>query len=420
MLEIKNITASQIIDSRGVPTLEARVTLNNGTTGVASVPSGASKGKYEALELRDNNPRYLFSKSVLKACKNIEEVIAPVLIGENPSNQAKIDSMIEETDGTNNFSKLGANAALAVSMAVLCASSDYYNLEYFKYIGGLYANTLPIPMINILNGGVHANNNLDFQEFMIVPLGAENFSDAIFISLEIFNTLKTKLKSLGYSTNVGDEGGFAPNISDPKEAIELLIMAIEASGYSTSTVKIALDIAASEFYNNSFYELKGLDKKFSPCEMANYLKQLSDDYPIISIEDGLSQDDCDGWMDLTREISDKVMLVGDDLFVTNTQRLKVGIEKNMANSILIKPNQIGTLTKTFECIKTAQAFGYNTIVSHRSGETESTLIADIAVGTNAGFIKTGSLSRGERTAKYNRLLYIEKLLKDNARYGKMI
>ena len=411
---ISDIKARQVIDSRANPTIETEVELNNGIRAIYAVPSGASKGQREALELRDNDNDYLFSKSVLNAVDNINNIIAPILVNKSPFNQNEIDNIMIEKDNTKNLSNLGANAVLAVSLAVCEAASKAYNLELFQYLGGIYAQTLPIPFINILNGGAHANNNLDFQEFMIVPYGVNSFNEAIRISLEVFNTLKNLLKNRNLSTNVGDEGGFAPQLKSNKEALEVILDAIFEAGYSTDNIKIALDVAASEFYKDGRYNFE--NKSLTSDEMIDYLKNLCDDYPIVSIEDGLAQDDFLSWIKLTQILNKKVMLVGDDLFTTNSSLLKNGIENNVANSILIKLNQIGTLSKTLQCIDLAKRNNYRTIISHRSGETESTFISDLAVGVNSGFIKTGSLSRTERTMKYNRLLYIENMLGSSAKY----
>ena len=407
---IEEMSARQIIDSRANPTIALDMLLTDGTFVTSSVPSGASKGKFEAFELRDNNPDYLFSKSVLVAIDNINKIIYPKLKHKSPFNQYEIDTLLQEIDATSNFSKIGANAALAVSMAVCQAASKSLGLELFQYIGGINALSLPIPMINIINGGVHANNNLDFQEFMIVPSGAKSFSSAIKMSLEIFNQLKEILKKKNLSTNVGDEGGFAPQFNNSKEAIEIILDSIFEAGYTTDDVKLALDIAASEFYCENKYYLKGENKTLDTSSMIEYIEDLLKNYPIISIEDPLAQDDKEGWMSLSKRLNSSIMLVGDDLFTTNPILLQDGIQNKIANSILIKPNQIGTISKTLECVDLAKRNCYKTIVSHRSGETESTFIADLAVGLNCGFIKTGSLSRTERTAKYNRLLYIETVL----------
>lgn len=414
---IENIKARQIIDSRANPTIEAEVVLNDGTKAFASVPSGASVGTTEAVELRDNNPDYLFSKSVLKAVKNVQNIIAPELIGISPFNQGLIDEKLEKLDKSENFSNLGANAALAVSMATCCASCKSLNTELYQYIGGINSNILPIPFINVINGGVHSDNSLDFQEFMLVPIGAKSFSEAMKMSLEVFYHLKNILKKKNLSTNVGDEGGFAPQLNNAKEALEILIEAINKAEYTTDDIKLALDVAAGELYENGKYNLKGEDKILSSCEMIEYLNSLLREFPIISIEDGLSPDDFEYWKNFTSNLGKKTLLVGDDLFTTNPKLLKHGISSKVANSILIKPNQIGTISKTIEAVQIAKRACYKTIISHRSGETESTFIADFAVGMNAGFIKTGSLSRAERTAKYNRLLYIEELLGKNAKYG---
>ena len=420
MCEIDDIKARQILDSRGNPTVEAEVKLIDGTSAVASVPSGASTGIYEAKELRDNIKNEYFGKGVLKAVENINSTIAPNLIGEDVTKQKVIDNLMIELDGSFSKSELGANAILAVSLACVRAASKYYNLPLYEYLGGINARILPTPMMNILNGGVHSNNCLDIQEFMIVPVGASNFSEALKIGAEIFHTLKRILIERGFSTNVGDEGGFAPDYTSSKEAIEILISAIEKAGYNTNKVKIALDVAASELYEEgecsggvcslSKYYLKGENKKLTSEEMVNYLENLVENYPIISIEDGMAQDDILGWQHLTERLGKKCQLVGDDLFVTNTKRLHDGIENNLANAILIKPNQIGTLSETMETILMAQKNGYATIISHRSGETEDTFISDLAVGMNAGLIKTGSISRSERIAKYNQLLRIEEEL----------
>lgn len=426
MCEIDDIKARQILDSRGNPTVEAEIKLIEGTVGRASVPSGASTGIYEAKELRDNIKSEYHGKSVQKAVNNINNIIAPNLLGENALNQQHIDSLMLEMDGSFNKSTLGANAILAVSLACARAAANYYNLPLYKYLGGIFAQTLPTPMMNIINGGAHANNNLDFQEFMIAPIGMPTFSESLRAGVEIFHTLKNILKECKFSTTVGDEGGFAPNINSTREAIELIITAIEKSGYNTKNVKICLDVAASEFFEEgschggvcslSHYYLKGEDKKLTSEEMVEYLITLTKDYPIISIEDGLAQDDWLGWQNLTEKIGKTCQLVGDDLFVTNTARLKEGITKGIANSILIKPNQIGTLSEALDTILLARQNQYTTIISHRSGETEDSFIADLAVASNCGLIKTGSLSRSDRLAKYNQLLRIEEELGVNAKF----
>ena len=426
MCEIDDIKARQILDSRGNPTIEVDVKLIDGSFGRASIPSGASTGIYEAKELRDNIKNEYFGKGVKKAIENINSVITPNLLGEDATNQQLIDSLMLEMDGSFNKSTLGANATLGVSLACARAAANFYELPLYKYLGGIYAGVLPTPMMNIINGGAHANNNLDVQEFMIVPVGTASFSDALRAGAEIFQTLKQILKEKGCSTTVGDEGGFAPNLSSTREAIELILNAIEKAGYNTNKIKLALDVASSELYQEgecssgvcslSRYELKGENIRLTSEEMVKYLADLVRDYPIISIEDGMAQDDWLGWQNLTEELANKCQLVGDDLFVTNTSRLKQGIDKKVANSILIKPNQIGTLTETLDAIRLAQENGYKAIVSHRSGETEDSFIADLAVATNCGQIKTGSISRTDRIAKYNQLLRIEEELGANAKY----
>ena len=426
MCEIEDVKARQILDSRGNPTVEVDVKLIDGAFGRASVPSGASTGIYEAKELRDNIKTDYLGKSVLKAIDNINSAITPNLLGEDATDQQLIDSLMLEMDGSFNKSTLGANAILAVSLACARAAADYYELPLYKYLGGIVGKTLPTPMMNILNGGAHANNNLDIQEFMIAPVGVSSFSDALKAGSEIFHTLKRILNEKGLSTTVGDEGGFAPNLSSTREAIEIIILAIEKAGYNTNNVQLCLDVAASELYEEgecsngvcslSRYFLKGENRKLTSENMVEYLNELVRDYPIISIEDGLAQDDWLGWQNLTEKLGKKCQLVGDDLFVTNTSRLKDGIEKHVANSILIKPNQIGTLTETLDAIYMAQKNGYTAIVSHRSGETEDSFIADLAVATNCGLIKTGSISRTDRLAKYNQLLRIEEELGTSAKY----
>lgn len=426
MCEIEDIIARQILDSRGNPTVEVDVKLIDGTLGRASVPSGASTGIYEAKELRDKIKEDYHGKSVLKAVDKVNSTIAPNLLGEDATNQHLIDSLLIEMDGSFDKSTLGANAILAVSLACARASANLYDLPLYKYIGGINARILPTPMMNILNGGAHANNNLDFQEFMISPVGVSSFTEAIKAGSEIFHTLKNILEEKGLSTTVGDEGGFAPSLNSTREAIEIIISAIEKAGYSTNNVKLCLDVASSELYEEgecsggvcslSKYYLRGENKKLTSEEMIEYLSELVQDYPIISIEDGLAQDDWLGWQNLTEKLGNKCQLVGDDLFVTNTKRLKEGIEKHAANSILIKPNQIGTLSETLEAILMAQKHGYSAVVSHRSGETEDSFIADLSVATNCGLIKTGSLSRTDRLSKYNQLLRIEEELAESAMY----
>lgn len=411
---IKEINARQILDSRGNPTIEVEVKLFSGINGVASVPSGASTGKFEAVELRDNEPNNYDGKSVQKAVYNVNKIIAPILTNKNVTNQNLIDKTLINLDGTENKSNLGANAILGVSMACAKASANSFGQPLFMYLGGISANTLPVPMMNILNGGIHAQNNLEFQEFMIAPIGAKTFSQALQMGTKVFHTLKRNLNKRGLSTGVGDEGGFAPNLKTNSEAIELIIDAIQNSNYTTDEIKICLDVASSEFYNNGKYFVR--DYGYSSSEFVEILEKLVKDYPIISIEDGLSEDDYEGWELLTQTLGNKCQLVGDDLFVTNIKRLKKGVLQSLGNSILIKLNQIGTVSETLNTINYAQNNNYTTIISHRSGETEDTFIADLAVAVNSGLIKTGSLSRSERIAKYNRLLKIEQMLGSNARY----
>jgi enolase len=416
---IEKIHAREILDSRGNPTVEADVTLVGGVMGRAAVPSGASTGEHEAVELRDGDPRRYGGKGVLKAAENVDGLIAATLKGMNALEQAKIDRTLIELDGTPNKSALGANALLSVSMATARAAANYQGLPLYRYLGGDGANTMPVPMMNIINGGAHADNNVDFQEFMIVPVGAGRFSEALRIGAEIFHTLKSVLKKKGYTTSVGDEGGFAPNLKSNEEAIETILEAIAQAGYQAGRdVLLALDPAASEFYDESAYVFKKSDgRKLSSDEMVAFWENWVSQYPIISIEDGMAENDWSGWKTLTDAIGKRVQLVGDDLFVTNTEFLRRGIEEGVANSILIKVNQIGTLTETLECIELAKSDGRTVIISHRSGETEDTFIADLAVATNAGQIKTGSLSRSDRIAKYNQLLRIEEELGARARYS---
>ena len=426
MCEIEDIKARQILDSRGNPTVEVDVKLIDGAFGRASVPSGASTGSYEAKELRDNIKTEYLGKGVLRAVDNVNSVITPNLLGEEVFDQHLIDSLMMEMDGSFNKSTLGANAILAVSLACARAAANSLEIPLYRYLGGINSRVLPTPMMNILNGGAHANNKLDFQEFMITPVGMSCYSEALRAGSEIFHTLKIILNEKGLSTTVGDEGGFAPNIDSTREAIEVIISAIEKAGYNTNNIKLCLDVAASELYEEgecsggvcslSKYYLKGENKKLTSEEMVEYLAELVRDYPIISIEDGLAQDDWLGWQNLTEKLGNKCQLVGDDLFVTNTCRLKEGIEKKIANSILIKPNQIGTLTETMNAILMARENGYTAVISHRSGETEDSFIADLAVATNSGVITTGSLSRTDRMAKYNQLLRIEEELGDSAQY----
>jgi enolase len=415
---IEQIAAREILDSRGNPTIEAEVTLVGGEVGRAAVPSGASTGEHEAVELRDDDPKRYGGKGVLKAVHNVNEIIAPSLDGMDALDQAEIDSALIELDGTSTKSKLGANALLAVSMATARAAAAYLELPLYKYLGGPNARTLPVPMMNIINGGAHADNNVDFQEFMIVPVGAASFSDGLRIGTEVFHTLKAVLKKKGYATSVGDEGGFAPNLRSNEEAIETILEAIVQAGYAAGKdCLLALDPAASEFYDGQSYVFKKSDKReLSSDEMVEFWKGWAETYPIISIEDGMAENDWTGWKRLTDEIGRRVQLVGDDLFVTNTEFLRKGIQLGVANSILIKVNQIGTLTETLDCIELAKTNGRTAVISHRSGETEDPFIADLAVATNAGQIKTGSLSRTDRIAKYNQLLRIEADLRGAARY----
>lgn len=423
---IEDIYARQILDSRGNPTVEVDVKLTDGKKGRAAVPSGASTGIFEALELRDGDEHYYLGKSVMKAVNNVNNIIAPELIGEKASHQREIDTFMIDMDGTENKSKLGANAILGVSLACAKAAANAYDMALYRYLGGINALTLPVPMMNIINGGAHADNNIDFQEFMISPVGMTTFSEALQAGSEIFHTLKIILNEKGLATTVGDEGGFAPNLNSTRDAIEVVISAIEKAGYNTNNVKLCLDVAASELYEEgecsggvcslSQYYLKGENKKMTSEQMIDYLAELVQDYPIISIEDGLAQDDWLGWQNLTQKLGNKCQLVGDDLFVTNTKRLLEGIEKKAANSILIKPNQIGTLTETMEAVLLASENNYSAVISHRSGETEDSFIADLAVAVNCGLIKTGSLSRTDRLAKYNELIRIEEELGAGGKY----
>src|ERR1043165_2901449 len=418
MSQIDRIHAREILDSRGNPTVEADVMLTSGERGRAAVPSGASTGEHEAVELRDNDASRYSGKGVLKAVANVNEVIAKELKGMDVSDQRGIDDRLIQLDATPNKSRLGANALLAVSMANARAAANSRKTPLYRYLGGDGANTLPVPMMNIINGGAHADNNVDLQEFMIVPVGADRFSEALRAGAEIFHTLKSVLKKKGYTTSVGDEGGFAPNLKSNEEEIETILQAVEQAGYKAgSDVLLALDPAASEFYDGSAYVFKKSDgRKLSSAEMISFWSDWVAKYPIISIEDGMGENDWDGWKVLTDAIGERTQLVGDDLFVTNTKFLKKGIDLGVANSILIKVNQIGTLTETIEAIKMAQQAGYAAVISHRSGETEDAFIADLAVGMDAGQIKTGSISRSDRIAKYNQLLRIEEELGDAARY----
>lgn len=413
---IEDVYARQILDSRGNPTVEVDVRLTNGVKGRAAVPSGASTGIFEALELRDGDKSKYMGKSVQKAVDNVNNIIAPELIGEKASHQKEIDTFMIDMDGTENKSKLGANAILGVSLAVAKAASKAYSMALYRYLGGINALTLPVPMMNIINGGAHADNNIDFQEFMIAPVGAESFSHALQMGSEVFHTLKKVLNNKGMATSVGDEGGFAPNLGSNAEGIEVILEAIDKAGYNTDQIKICLDVASSEFYENGRYNLKGEGKSLDSFEMTEFLDGWVKKYPIISIEDGMAEQDWEGWEMLTKRLGCRCQLVGDDLFVTNTRRLADGIKRGVANSILIKVNQIGTLSETLDAISMAHAAGYTTIISHRSGETEDTFIADLAVAVNSGQIKTGSASRSDRMAKYNQLLRIEQKLGSAAKY----
>ena len=417
---IEDVYAREVLDSRGNPTVEVEVYLDDGSCGSAIVPSGASTGVHEAVELRDGDKSRYMGKGVLKAVDNVNEIIADEIIGMDAFDQVGLDKMLIQLDGTENKGKLGANAILAVSMAVAHAAADSLGLPLFQYLGGVNGKVLPTPMMNILNGGEHADNTVDIQEFMIMPVGAKTFREALRMGAEVFHNLKAVLKAKGMNTAVGDEGGFAPNLATNEDAIRVIIEAIEKAGYKPGEdVKIALDVASSEMYDaeTKVYNLKGEGVQRTAEEMIEYYEMLLSKYPIISIEDGLAEDDWDGWKLMTERIGDRVQLVGDDLFVTNTKRLADGIEKGVANSILIKVNQIGTLTETFDAIEMAKKAGYTAVVSHRSGESEDTTIADIVVGLNAGQIKTGSLSRTDSIAKYNQLLRLEDMLGDSAQYA---
>jgi len=406
MIYIEDVYAIEVLDSRGNPTVKATVALSDGTVASAIVPSGASTGKREALELRDGGDRYC-GKGVLKAVENVNSQIAEAVIGLDAFDQKALDDEMRELDGTDNYSSLGANAVLGVSMAVARAAAKSLDVPLYRYLGGANASVLPVPMFNIINGGAHANNSVDFQEFMIMPFGFDKFSDALRAASEIYHTLKGLLNAAGHSTAVGDEGGFAPNLNDNEEPIKLIMQAIEKAGYKAGEqIKLALDVAASELYENGKYKLEG--KEFSSEELIERYAQLCDKYPIFSIEDGLSEDDWAGWAKLTSRLGSKVQLVGDDLFVTNEKILREGIAKGVANAILIKPNQIGTVSQTMQTIRLAQRKGYRCVMSHRSGESEDSFIADFAVAMNTGQIKTGATSRSERNAKYNRLLEIER------------
>lgn len=414
---IEHIKARQILDSRGNPTVEVDVILSGGDVGRAAVPSGASTGVHEALELRDEDPSQYGGKSVLQAVENVNEIIAKELIDHDASNQVEIDKTLIDLDGTETKKKLGANAILGVSLAVAKASSLALGLPLYRYIGGVNASVLPVPMMNIINGGSHADNNVDLQEFMIVPVGAPTFAEALRWGSETFHALKSVLKAKGLNTAVGDEGGFAPDLKSNEEAVETILKAIEKAGFSTNDIKIALDPASSEFYENGTYNLKSENRILTSEQMVAFYEDWVKKYPIISIEDGLAEDDWDGWKLMTEKLGCGTQLVGDDLFVTNPKRLSMGIEKHIANSILIKLNQIGTLSETLATINMAHQAGYTCVISHRSGETEDTTIADLAVATNAGQIKTGSACRTDRVAKYNQLIRIEQELGSVAKYA---
>jgi len=411
MIFIDDVRADEVMDSRGNPTVQATVSLSDGTIASAIVPSGASTGKREALELRDGGDRYL-GKGVLKACENVNEKIGDALVGLSPFNQAEVDLVMKTVDGTENYSELGANAVLGVSMAVARAAAKSLKMPLYRYLGGANAVTLPVPMINIINGGEHANNSVDFQEYMIIPKGFNTFSEGLQAAAEIYQNLKKVVDGMGESTAVGDEGGFAPNLKSNEEPLEVIVKAIKMAGYEVGTqIALALDVAASELINDDGkYVLKSENRELTSAEMVAYYADLCAKYPIVSIEDGLSEDDWDGWKIMTDELGDKVQIVGDDLFVTNVSILAEGIEKGIANSILIKPNQIGSVSETMQTIRLAQRNGYTCVMSHRSGESEDTFIADFAVALNTGQIKTGSTARSDRIAKYNRLLEVEREL----------
>ena len=418
MFNINQIKAREILDSRGNPTLEVDVTLENGSVGRAAVPSGASTGAHEAVELRDNDKARFKGKGVSKAVENVNKDLATALIGLNAKDQKSIDHKMIDLDGTENKSRLGANAILGISLAIAKAAATCSNQSLFRYIGGERARVLPVPMMNIINGGEHADNPIDIQEFMIMPIGAKNIKEAIRMGSEVFHTLKAELSSSGLSTSVGDEGGFAPNISSTRDALDFILKSIENAGYKAGEdIYLALDCASTEYFCEGKYHLSGENKVLGSKDNAAYLADLVADYPIISIEDGMAEDDWEGWEILTNELGDKIQLVGDDLFVTNPKRLKKGIKKSCANSMLVKVNQIGTLTETLEAVDLAHRANYTNVMSHRSGETEDTTIADLAVATNCGQIKTGSLARSDRLAKYNQLIRIEEELGGLAEYA---
>jgi enolase len=415
---ISEVTAWEILDSRGNPTVEVEVVLASGAVGRAAVPSGASTGEREAVELRDGDKKRYLGKGVRKAVENVNETIARTLVGMLPAPQAQVDEILIDLDGTDNKSKLGANAILGASLAVAKAAADHHGLPLYAYIGGANAKQLPVPMMNVLNGGAHADNNVDVQEFMILPVGAKSFHKALRMGAEVFHSLKSALKKRGHSTSVGDEGGFAPDLKSNEEALDVLLEAIEGAGYKPEKdILLGLDVAASEFFKGESYQFSaGKKSQRNSDEMVSWMSKLVGKYPIISIEDGLDQNDWSGWKKLTTKLGNKIQIVGDDLFVTNTKILNKGIKEGVCNSILIKLNQIGTLTETLDAIEMAKRAGYTCVISHRSGETEDTTIADVVVATNAGQIKTGSLSRSDRVAKYNQLLRIEKELGPAAQY----
>jgi enolase len=418
MTAILDVHARQILDSRGNPTVEVDVLLEDGSMGRAAVPSGASTGAHEAVEKRDGDKSKYLGKGVCEAVNSVRGEIFEAIVGRDAEDQSEIDALLIDLDGTENKSRLGANAILGVSLAVAKAAADARGLPLYRYVGGVGAQLLPVPMMNILNGGVHADNRIDFQEFMVMPVGAGSLAEAVRCGSEIFHTLKGKLHDAGLSTAVGDEGGFAPNLASARDALDFIMTSVEAAGYRPGDdVVLALDCAATEFFADGAYRMEGEGRTLSPAEMADYLAELAGAYPIASIEDGMAEDDLEGWKALTDAIGGKVQLVGDDLFVTNPKRLRMGIEQGLANSILIKVNQIGTLTETLEAVETAHRAGYTSVMSHRSGETEDTTIADLAVATNCGQIKTGSLARSDRLAKYNQLIRIEEELGSMARYA---
>jgi enolase len=417
MTAIIDVHARAILDSRGNPTVEVDVTLEDGSFGRAAVPSGASTGAHEAVERRDGDKSRWLGKGVDGAVQAVNGEIADVIVGREAEDQGEIDAALIELDGTENKGRIGANAILGVSLAAAKAAADAVGLPLYRYVGGVSAGVLPVPMMNILNGGAHADNPIDFQEFMVMPVGAPSFSEALRCGVEIFHSLKSGLAKAGLSTAVGDEGGFAPNIASAREALDFIVKSVEGAGYTMGKdVLIALDCASTEFFHDGAYRMEGEGRTLSPLEMADYLTQLATEYPIASIEDGMGEDDMEGWKALTERVGDRVQLVGDDLFVTNSKRLAQGIQDGIANSILVKVNQIGTLTETIDAVRMAQTSGYTAVMSHRSGETEDSTIADLAVALSCGQIKTGSLARSDRTAKYNQLLRIEEELAEQARY----